>query len=59
VREQAIFALSQIRGGEGVPLLVSIARDTRRDPEQRRKAVFWLGQSKDPRAMEFLEEILR
>ena len=58
VREQAIFAMSQLRD-EGVPLLVRVARDRKRDPELRRQALFWLGQSKDPRALEFLEEILR
>jgi hypothetical protein len=58
VREQAIFAMTQLPGG-GVPLLVSVARDRRRDPEIRRQAMFWLGQSKDPRALDFLEEVLR
>jgi hypothetical protein len=28
------------------------------DPELRKKAVFWLGQSKDPRAAEFLLRII-
>ena len=30
----------------------------RRDPEVRRRAMFWLGQSGDPRALAFFEELL-
>jgi len=29
-----------------------------RDPEMRRKALFWLGQSGDPRALALFEELL-
>ena len=57
VREQAVFALSQRPQSEGVPALISIAR-TNRDPEIRKKALFWLGQSRDPRALALFEEIL-
>lgn len=57
IREQAVFALSQRPADEGVPILIRIAR-TNRDPEIRRKALFWLGQSEDPRAISLFEEIL-
>jgi HEAT repeat protein len=57
VREQAIFALSQRPRDEGVPALVQVVR-TNRDPELRRKALFWLGQSGDPRALQLIEELL-
>ncbi|MBK6486910.1 MAG: HEAT repeat domain-containing protein [Gemmatimonadetes bacterium] len=57
VREQAIFALSQRPKDEGVPALVNIVR-TNRDPALRRKALFWLGQSGDPRALALIEELL-
>jgi hypothetical protein len=57
VKRRAVFALSQLPRGEGVPLLIDLAR-THRLPEVRRQAMFWLGQSKDPRALEFFEEIL-
>jgi hypothetical protein len=43
--------------GEGVPQLIHVAR-TNRNPEVRKKAMFWLGQSKDPRALSFFEEVL-
>ena len=29
-----------------------------RNPEVRKQAMFWLGQSHDPRAVKFFEEIL-
>ena len=57
VREQAVFALSQRPREEGVPALIRIAR-THGDPEIRRKAIFWLGQSHDPRALALFEDLL-
>lgn len=57
VRESAIFALSQRRDREGVPALINIVR-TSRDPELRKKALFWLANSKDPRALDLIEELL-
>ena len=58
VRKHAVFALSQRPRDQGVPALIRIAR-TSPDAELRRTAVFWLGQSEDPRAVELFEEILR
>jgi hypothetical protein len=43
--------------GEGVPKLIEVAR-INRNPAVRRQAVFWLGQSRDDRALKFLEDIL-
>ncbi|MGH7672076.1 MAG: HEAT repeat domain-containing protein [Gemmatimonadales bacterium] len=57
VREHAVFALSQRPREEGVPALIRIARENR-DAELRRKAIFWLGQSDDPRALALFEELL-
>ena len=57
VREHAVFALSQQPREVGVPALIRIAR-TNRDPDVRRKAFFWLGQSRDPRALALFEEVL-
>lgn len=58
VRKHAVFALSQRPREESVPELVRIAR-SHRDPEIRKTAMFWLGQSGDPRAVALFEEILR
>ena len=57
VREQAVFALSQRPRDEGIPALIAVAK-TNKDPEIRKKAMFWLGQSGDPRALDLFEQIL-
>jgi hypothetical protein len=57
VRETAVFALSQRPRDEGVPALIRIAKENK-DPDLRRKAIFWLGQSDDPRALSLFEELL-
>jgi hypothetical protein len=56
-RDAAVFALSQLRGKQGVEPLLAIAR-THKDPQLRQKAIFWLGQSGDPRAAVLFREIL-
>ncbi|MCG8467689.1 MAG: HEAT repeat domain-containing protein [Gemmatimonadetes bacterium] len=58
VREHAIFALSQ-RHEEPAAFetLMRLARSSP-EPSLRRTAIFWLGQSDDPRVLELLEEIL-
>ncbi|MGH7579854.1 MAG: HEAT repeat domain-containing protein [Gemmatimonadales bacterium] len=58
IRKHAVFALSQRPDEEGVPVLIRIARSNRH-PEIRKTALFWLGQSEDPRALTLFEELLR
>lgn len=58
VRKKAVFALSQLPKDEGVPKLIDVARN-HRDAAVRKQAMFWLGQSRDPRALAFFEQILR
>jgi hypothetical protein len=57
VRKKAVFALSQLPKDEGVPKLIDVAR-SHRDAAVRKQAMFWLGQSRDPRALAFFEQIL-
>jgi HEAT repeat protein len=57
VKKKAVFALSQLPKDEGVPRLIDVARNNR-NPAVRKQAFFWLGQSKDPRAVQFFEDIL-
>jgi hypothetical protein len=40
-----------------VDKLMEIARNDR-DPELRKKAIFWLGQSRDPRVQQFLIDMI-
>lgn len=57
VRKSAVFSISQRPKDESVPALIRIAR-THRDAEVRKAAIFWLGQSRDARAIAYFEEIL-
>jgi hypothetical protein len=57
VKKKAVFALTQIPQNEGVPKLIEVAK-TNRSPEVRKQAMFWLGQSKDARAITFFQEVL-
>ncbi len=57
VRESAVFALSQLPNDEGVPILIRVVRSNR-DREIQKNAIFWLGQSGDPRAIALFEELL-
>ena len=57
VQEHAVFALSQLPDKEGVPILIRVAQ-THDSPSVRKKAMFWLGQSDDPRVLALFEEIL-
>ena len=58
VKKRAVFALSQLPKDEGVPLLIKVAR-TNTNPAVRKQAMLWLGQSNDPRAIDFFAEILK
>jgi HEAT repeat protein len=42
---------------EGVPKLIQVAQNNK-NAEVRKQAIFWLGQTNDPRALEFFEKIL-
>jgi hypothetical protein len=58
VKVRAVAALGQLPKDEGVPLLINVAR-TNTNPAVRKRAMHWLGQSKDPRAVDFFESILK
>jgi HEAT repeat protein len=58
VRDQAVFALSQRPADESVPALIALIRRDNVDPRLKKKALFWLAQKDDPRALAVFEEIL-
>ena len=58
VKKKAVFALSQLPKDESVPQLIHVA-DTNSNPVIRKEAFFWLGQSQDPRALAYLEQVLK
>lgn len=58
LRRQAISALRTLPDGEGIPALIEMAK-SHRDTEVRKQAMTALGQSHDPRAISYFEEVLR
>ncbi|HEY8165751.1 MAG TPA: HEAT repeat domain-containing protein [Gemmatimonadaceae bacterium] len=57
MREQLIFVYSQRRDEMFVDKLMDIAKNDR-DPELRKKAIFWLGQSRNSRVQQFLLDLI-
>jgi len=57
VQVQAVRAISERHSEESVPLLIKIAR-THQNPMVRKQAIRSLGESGDPRAIEFFKEVL-
>jgi hypothetical protein len=58
LKSHAVFVVSQLPRHESVPQLIDIARSNR-SWRVRSKAMFWLGQTGDPRAIELFESVLR
>jgi len=58
VRRSAVFALSRLPAPDATTQLMHVA-DTSKDPIVRKQAVFWLGQSTDPRALDYLTKLLQ
>ena len=58
LKSNAVFVMSQRPRDEGIPQLLEVARS---NPNQRvrSQALFWLGQSGDPRAIDLFESVLR
>ena len=57
VRSSAVFALSQQPKETAIPGLIEVARSAPH-AASRAQALFWLGQSGDPRAIDLFDEIL-
>jgi HEAT repeat protein len=57
VKRAAVFALSRLPADEGVPKLIELA-ESNRNPVVRKQAMFWLGQSRDARALDFFARVL-
>jgi hypothetical protein len=58
IRKSAVFALSRLPADQAVPELIQVAATTK-DMVTRREAIFWLGQSKDPRALDYLVKVVK
>jgi hypothetical protein len=57
LREQYTFVLSQRQDDEAIDKLIAVARSDH-DIEIRKRAMCWLGQSKDPKATKFLRDLI-
>ncbi len=57
VAEHAVFVLSQLPEPRNVELLTEVLIQQRR-PELRKEALFWIGQSSSPEALEIVSRIL-
>jgi hypothetical protein len=57
VKKRAVFALTQMPNGNGVPMLIDVARSNKNEAV-RKEAMQWLGRSKDSRALKFFEDVL-
>jgi HEAT repeat protein len=58
LKMHAVFVLSQLPRGDGIPQLLDVARSNS-SWRVRSQALFWLGQSGDPRALTLFEAVLR
>jgi hypothetical protein len=58
IRKSAVFALSRLPAEQAVAELIQVA-STSKDAATRREAIFWLGQSKDPKALDYLEKVVK
>ena len=57
MREQLIFVYSQRREDAALDKLFDIGKNDP-DRELRKKAIFWIGQSRSPRAVEYLQQLI-
>ena len=58
MRKSALFALSRLPEEQGVPELIQVA-SSNKDAATRKEAIFWLGKAKDPRALAYLEKVVK
>jgi TolA-binding protein len=57
MKDQLIFVYSQRREGAALDKLFQIGKNDP-DRELRKKAIFWIGQSRDPRAVQYLQDLI-
>jgi hypothetical protein len=58
LRDQYVFVLSQRRDDPSLDKLIDVARHDP-DIDVRKKAMFWLGQSHEPKALAFFKDVLK
>ncbi len=58
VQRRAISTLNSLPDGEGIPLLIQVIKTTK-DAQVRKEAMNALQASRDPRALNFFEDVLK
>jgi hypothetical protein len=59
VKRRAVSGLGRLPNDQGVPTLIDLAKAQKTSPVVRKQAITVLGQSKDPRAVAYLEQLLK
>ena len=57
VKEHYIFVLQNRKEPQATDRLIELAR-SEKDPQLQKKAMFWIGQKKDPKAVAFIREVI-
>jgi HEAT repeat protein len=57
VRDQAVFALSQLPADRASRALIALAEDKSLPCHDRKQAIFWLGQLKSDAAVLYLDKL--
>ena len=58
MKRRAVSALHALPDGEGIAPLIEVVKTTQ-NADVRRQAMSSLGQSRDPRALAFFEDVLK
>lgn len=58
LKNQVLFSISQSSDRAALDMLIEVARSDK-DKSSKEQAIFWIGQSRDPRAIKFLEELIK
>jgi HEAT repeat protein len=59
VKKKIIFALTQAKNQKAALHKLMAIGKSDPSPEARKEAIFWIGQSRDPEAIKFIEDLLK
>ncbi len=59
VRDQLVFALSQLPDAQGLEALIAVLENRGLSRQDRKRALFWMAQHEDDRAIDYLAALLK
>ena len=59
VKKKIIFSLTQAKDKKAALHKLMVIGKSEPSPELRKEAIFWIGQSRDPEAIKFIEDLLK